>query len=84
MSFTPKARHPTQVETDRIQPYVDPNFGQLPEWNVDVKFVEWRYLPDDQKQTMIKERLMNGRTSEERNLIHKLLKIEHNLQHLHK
>lgn len=65
-----------------VQPYVDLNFVEPPKWIVDVKFKEWRNLPQQQKNLMIKERLLNARTSEELNLVHNLIKIEHNSHHL--
>ncbi len=58
--------------TDMVHPYVDLNFSEPPKWIVDVKFKEWRNLPQNQKNLMIKERLMNARTSEELNLAYNL------------
>ena len=46
----------------RVQPYADINFAELPEWTVEVQFIEWSNLPLLQKNLMIRERLMNTRT----------------------
>jgi len=61
------------------QPYVDPNFGEPPEWNVNVQLKEWRDVPSLLKNLMIRERIMNARTIEELNAAYNLKKIEKNL-----
>ena len=61
------------------QPYVDPNFGEPPEWTVNVQLKEWRDVPSLQKNIMIRERLMNTRTIEELSAAYNLKKIENNL-----
>ena len=68
-----------QSEPDMVQPYVNPNFSELPKWTVEVQFKEWRHLPRLQKNLMIKEKLMNARTIEEQHLAYRLQKIESHL-----
>jgi hypothetical protein len=61
------------------QPYVDPNFGEPPEWNVNIQLKEWRDVPSLQKNMMIRERIMNARTIEELNAAYNLQKMENRL-----
>jgi len=61
------------------QPYVDPNFGEPPEWSVNVQLKEWRDMPLLQKNMMIRERIINARTIEELNIAYTLRKVENSL-----
>ena len=62
------------------QPYVDPNFGEPPEWIVNVQLKKWRDVPSLQKNIMIREKIINARTIEELNTAYNLQKIENNLK----
>ena len=62
------------------QPYVDPNFGEPSKWVVDVQMKEWQDVPSRQKKMMIREKLMNARTVEDRNLAYNINKNEDNLK----
>jgi|APSaa5957512493_1039668.scaffolds.fasta_scaffold60873_1 hypothetical protein len=62
------------------QPYVDPNFGEPPEWIVSVELKEWRDVPSLQKRMMIRERIINARNIEELNIAYNLRKNENNLK----
>jgi len=62
------------------QPYVDPNFGEPPEWIVNVELKEWRDVPSLQKRMMIRERIINARNIEELNIAYNLRKNENNLK----
>lgn len=63
-----------------IQPYLDPNFPQLPEYVDNVQMVTWENVPKRQKQLMLDEKRMNTRTSKEEKLIDLLQKHTNPIQ----
>jgi hypothetical protein len=59
-----------------MEPYSNPNFKNTSEYIVNVQLMQWRYLPELQKNLIIQDKILNARTQRDLELAQKLLNNE--------